>query len=563
MKRLMMFLVTGILLVPVAAWAVVDGFDYPIGKPNGSGYYVCQDFLEQVTNSCEHISWNGTHLGEDWNRGSGSDDCGDDVFAAANGTIVYAQNNVSGWGRVLIIRHTLPNGSEVETQYGHLASFTRTSGSFTRGEKVGTIGDGGGLYPCHLHFELRFSNCSSWGAPGPGYSSNHTGWTDPSDYIDAHRSVTPAFAASKTGQSESISPWMAANTTRTLWVDYKNVGTTTWENFGGVTNPEYVELRSLTGSDPCVLTNGCAYDPTWTNPQRIETFVTVPVGGSTVATNATARFQFIARAGSATGTCVQWVAPWVSGGTCMQGWGGVNFTIRTDATPPNPFAAYVSPSTSNTNSFAFSWDATADDDSGLLRYYWSVNGGGETPTTATSVPAGARATQQGTNTLTVRAVDNVGNSRSASATFTLTSSPCPGREIPHACVPSTQCYPASAANLQTLPTMSPEQWGAVGQPVRELLQPGKTYSIGFEYRSTSSTEMKLGLGTFNPTSLNLGLVVSQSELPVSTNDWRTYWSAPFSLTGEQLQQLSRLRLTRSKKSVDGFEIRNVKILAYQ
>jgi hypothetical protein len=42
---------------------ICDGFDYPVGKPNGKGYYNAQKFGEN------------THLGEDWNgvRGGNSD----------------------------------------------------------------------------------------------------------------------------------------------------------------------------------------------------------------------------------------------------------------------------------------------------------------------------------------------------------------------------------------------------------------------------------------------------------------------------------------------------------
>jgi hypothetical protein len=95
--------------------------------------------------------------------------------------------------------------------------------------------------------------------------------------------------------------------------------------------------------------------------------------------------------------------------------------------------------------------------------------------------------------------------------------------------------------------------------VRGLLQPGKRYSIGFEYRSSVATEIKLGVGTFNPSS-NLGLVLSQSTLPVSSDDWKTFWSAPFSLTAQEAQKYSSLRFVSSKTD-DGLEIRGARILS--
>jgi murein DD-endopeptidase MepM/ murein hydrolase activator NlpD len=158
-----------------------DGFDYPVGSPyvtqanDGDGWYNAQDFRV-----------NG-HLGEDWNgEGGGDTDCGEPVYAISKGTIVYAADAGSGWGNVIIVRHDLPGGTQVESLYGHLQSMSKTSGDVARREQIGTIGKDGWPY-CHLHFEIRFSNCPSWGSPGPGYSTDATGWTDPSDFIDSHR----------------------------------------------------------------------------------------------------------------------------------------------------------------------------------------------------------------------------------------------------------------------------------------------------------------------------------------------------------------------------------------
>jgi murein DD-endopeptidase MepM/ murein hydrolase activator NlpD len=164
---------------------VSDGFDYPFGTDrypkhhkHEVGWYNAQDFGAN------------NHLGEDWNRTTGGDtDCGLPVYAASNGTIVYADEAGTGWGKVVIVRHRLQDGTLVETLYGHFQSFVKTSGQVTRRERIGSIGDGGGAYQCHLHFELRFSNCPAWGQPGPGYSNNRTGWTDPSSFVDANRSL--------------------------------------------------------------------------------------------------------------------------------------------------------------------------------------------------------------------------------------------------------------------------------------------------------------------------------------------------------------------------------------
>ena len=160
-----------------------NGFDYPFGnnpkttKPE-AGWYDAQKFGEN------------THLGEDWNRVTGGDsDCGLPVYAASKGVIVFAGDAGAGWGKVLIVRHKLSDARLVETLYGHLQSFGKTSGEVERRERIGSIGDGGGKYPCHLHFEVRLANCPAWGQPGPGYSADRHGWADPSEFIGANRSL--------------------------------------------------------------------------------------------------------------------------------------------------------------------------------------------------------------------------------------------------------------------------------------------------------------------------------------------------------------------------------------
>ncbi|MEP6925434.1 MAG: M23 family metallopeptidase, partial [Pyrinomonadaceae bacterium] len=145
---------------------IADEFDYPIGETrrvtqsnDKDGWYNAQDFGKR------------NHLGEDWNSSAGGNtDCGAPVYAAAKGVIVFAERKVPGWGNVLIIRHRLADGELVETLYGHLQSFVKTSGEVKRREKVGAVGNGDGKYLCHLHFEIRASDCSAWGKPGPGYS---------------------------------------------------------------------------------------------------------------------------------------------------------------------------------------------------------------------------------------------------------------------------------------------------------------------------------------------------------------------------------------------------------
>lgn len=160
---------------------IADSFAYPIGKTEfitqakdkKDDWYNAQDFGEN------------NHLGEDWNANSGGNtDCGEPVFAAANGTITYAENAGTGWGNVVIIEHNLPDGKKVQTLYGHLNKILKFSGEVKKREQIGEVGNADGKYLCHLHFELREESCPMWNKAGAGYDSENKGWLDPSDFID-------------------------------------------------------------------------------------------------------------------------------------------------------------------------------------------------------------------------------------------------------------------------------------------------------------------------------------------------------------------------------------------
>jgi murein DD-endopeptidase MepM/ murein hydrolase activator NlpD len=139
-------------------------------------WYNAQDFGEN------------DHLGEDWNKTTGGDtDCGEPVYATADGEIIYASDAGPGWGNVVIIEHTAADGTKVESLYGHLATIAKSPGPIKRREVIGSVGNANGRYPCHLHFEMRWSACPLWHQVGPGYSKERYGWIDPSEFIDKTR----------------------------------------------------------------------------------------------------------------------------------------------------------------------------------------------------------------------------------------------------------------------------------------------------------------------------------------------------------------------------------------
>ncbi len=161
-KRCRALRAAGILLLTFQAMAGVghaqsymtarlaDGFDYPVGKPNGDGYYIFRGFTQ-----------NG-HLGEDWNgNGGGNSDEGDPVYSIAHGLVVFSEDYARGWGNVVIVRHAYRENNGqiafVDSLYGHLkVRSVKVGQQVTRGQVVGTIGCGPRrMYAAHLHFEIR------------------------------------------------------------------------------------------------------------------------------------------------------------------------------------------------------------------------------------------------------------------------------------------------------------------------------------------------------------------------------------------------------------------------
>lgn len=129
---------------------LADGFDIPVGKPDGAGYYVYRGFSPYG------------HLGEDWNgNGGGNTDEGDPVYSIAHGVVVFSEDYRRGWGNVVIVRHAYreTNGqiAFIDSLYGHLkVRSVRVGQQVTRGQLLGTIGCGPyRMYAAHLHFEIR------------------------------------------------------------------------------------------------------------------------------------------------------------------------------------------------------------------------------------------------------------------------------------------------------------------------------------------------------------------------------------------------------------------------
>lgn len=156
---------------------LADGFDFPLGPPDGKGYYNAQPF------------GNNLHLGDDWNgAGGGNTDLGDTIYSIGLGKVVFAEDIGGGWGKVVRVVHRTDSASEeaqVEALYAHMDTIWVQKGQILqRGEALGTVGNADGMYYAHLHLEIR----SKPGMPiGGGYSHDTKDYLNPTAFIKKNR----------------------------------------------------------------------------------------------------------------------------------------------------------------------------------------------------------------------------------------------------------------------------------------------------------------------------------------------------------------------------------------
>ena len=158
---------------------VADGFDQPVGKPDGEGYYPSRGF-------------HAYHPGEDWNGlGGGNTDLGDPVYAIGHGYVTFARDARMGWGNVVLIRHIfLENGhlQTADSMYAHMDKIlVREGQQVTRGQQVGTIGTNRGMYAAHLHFEIRKN--LNIGINRSAFKRDFTNYYSPGEFIAARRKL--------------------------------------------------------------------------------------------------------------------------------------------------------------------------------------------------------------------------------------------------------------------------------------------------------------------------------------------------------------------------------------
>ena len=163
---------------------LADGFDFPVGKPDAKAYYKARGMRLRSP----------VHFGEDWNgRGGGDTDLHDPIYAIANGVVTFAYDVRGGWGRVIIVRHAYRDPVSgkikyVDSLYGHNRTMLVKKGDMVkRGQKIATMGNNRGMYPAHLHFEIRHN--LTVGMQRTSVAKSLTNWADPTKFIKKYRKL--------------------------------------------------------------------------------------------------------------------------------------------------------------------------------------------------------------------------------------------------------------------------------------------------------------------------------------------------------------------------------------
>jgi murein DD-endopeptidase MepM/ murein hydrolase activator NlpD len=142
-----------------------------------------------ATGYCTYYQSNGVycyHTGADLNRPAFGDS-GKPVYAAADGVVVFA-GVVSGWQqKVVTIKHTLEDGSNIWTRYAHITNSVVADKVVNRGDQIGVIAEYMPVGPAgdHCHWDVCIDDLGSRPGDWPGMDKARVlaHYKDPSKWL--------------------------------------------------------------------------------------------------------------------------------------------------------------------------------------------------------------------------------------------------------------------------------------------------------------------------------------------------------------------------------------------
>jgi hypothetical protein len=173
-----------------------DCFQFPTSPYDSTSYYSFgyYPWLNAYCTTPDGLSHPLVHTAQDDKQPVGAP-----VFAAGNGTIVAVVSAGTCYATEMLVRHTLPDGSIVHTQYMHVNP-TVTSGDVTKGQTIATVADLNALCPnqglvSHLHFgvwnsgtitQMSYRGRLPKDVPCGGDTAFADQWINPNDFINSH-----------------------------------------------------------------------------------------------------------------------------------------------------------------------------------------------------------------------------------------------------------------------------------------------------------------------------------------------------------------------------------------
>lgn len=437
-------------------------------------------------------------------------------------------------GNLLWLKHRKANGDYFWVQYGHVKSPTYTSMPSGRpiyaGETIATLAN---YDPCcpsgdncpHLHFGI-WDNAGALPTSQLGYD----------DGLGVRSFVNPdVFRASN-------SPWddgCVAPPTPTLSSPSSGAtcqATSLTLDWASSPGGEGYDLQVSTASNcasgtPIPLPDNSSYAP----------------AGLAAATT----YYWRVRSKDACGAVSPWSSCW---------------SFTTAPAPPSP-PTLLSPGNgavvAGSGSVALDWSDAA----GAVSYEVQVGTGCGNGSTVTSAQSAGTATDLiggVTYSWRVRAQLPCGVWSAWSACFSFTagagclaSGPCPGREIPHSCMPATACCPSAVASSAQLPDLTMTQWGDIGCPVADQIGTGRAFSVGLEFKTDRAVRIQFALGGFG-SEVPPGVVLGEATLEPGDGDWRPFWSAPLHTPEVMAKRLSNLKILASPSG--NIQVRRVRIV---
>lgn len=193
----------------------------------------------------------------------GSDDCGEPIVAIASGEVTFAGGNpATGYGYYVDVDH----GDGHVSRYAHLDSISVSDGDFVlQGQTLGTCGDTGDAFGCHLHFVLYLDDSADLPEPMSGYTGFQScNVSDEEDtppgcyYSDNHypefTDVPPFNVSGTAGTSDhAYNPDIAMLSSGEAYVVWWYSHSGTSYVYSSVCNPASDPESSETCSDPVAI----------------------------------------------------------------------------------------------------------------------------------------------------------------------------------------------------------------------------------------------------------------------------------------------------------------------